>query len=91
MPTSLLIPGHGPLACMIAVRNDCGLKRPLNQVTVGGSVGFAAHSASWTNLACTEFRSTQGKGSRHSLKSAVESDCSGRDDFDSLQPPPRQR
>lgn len=40
------------LACMMAVRKDCGLNRPLSQVTAGGSWGLPTQSASCVSLAC---------------------------------------
>lgn len=40
------------LACMMAVRKDCGLNRPLSQVTAGGSWGLPTQSVSCVSLAC---------------------------------------
>lgn len=39
---------------MMAVRKDCGLKRPLSQVTAGGSWGLPTQSVSCVSLACRE-------------------------------------
>lgn len=61
----ILSSGHSfflAIDCMIAVRNDCGLKKPASHTVVGRAKSVVQESSSWKKKRAAEGRGGKGRG-----------------------------
>lgn len=61
----ILSRGHSfflAMDCMMAVRNDCGLKNPASHTVVGRAKSVVQDSSSWKEMSCCGHRLGKGRG-----------------------------